>query len=81
MFLWSEIRLCSPLKKEVILFTSVLCFQIREPFSVMSLLKSPMGLMLGFMMLVMFVMPKLVDGMGKSFPNTLVNSFYSSYHY
>eukprot|EP00268_Persea_americana_P012309 TRINITY_DN15185_c0_g2_i1.p1 TRINITY_DN15185_c0_g2~~TRINITY_DN15185_c0_g2_i1.p1 ORF type:complete len:201 (-),score=41.79 TRINITY_DN15185_c0_g2_i1:454-1056(-) len=38
-------------------------YEIREPFSVMSLLKSPMGLMLGFMMLVMFVMPKLVDGM------------------
>lgn len=34
--------------------------QIREPFNVLSLVKSPMGLMIGFMALVMFVMPKLV---------------------
>ncbi|PIN01869.1 putative membrane protein [Handroanthus impetiginosus] len=36
-------------------------YEIREPFSVMSIVKSPMGLMMGFMVLVMFVMPKLVD--------------------
>ncbi|XP_073055260.1 ER membrane protein complex subunit 7 homolog isoform X2 [Primulina eburnea] len=36
-------------------------YEIREPFSVMSILKSPMGLMVGFMVIVMFVMPKLVD--------------------
>ncbi|XP_075522401.1 ER membrane protein complex subunit 7 homolog [Primulina tabacum] len=36
-------------------------YEIREPFSVMSILKSPMGLMVGFMAIVMFVMPKLVD--------------------
>ncbi|KAH6761415.1 EamA-like transporter family [Perilla frutescens var. frutescens] len=36
-------------------------FEIREPFSVLSLVKSPMGLMIGFMVIVMFLMPKLVD--------------------
>ncbi|XP_075506237.1 ER membrane protein complex subunit 7 homolog [Primulina tabacum] len=36
-------------------------YEIREPFSVMSIFKSPMGLMVGFMVIVMFVMPKLVD--------------------
>ncbi|KAG6409509.1 hypothetical protein SASPL_127549 [Salvia splendens] len=36
-------------------------FEIREPFNVLSLLKSPMGLMIGFMVIVMFLMPKLVD--------------------
>ncbi|XP_011081534.1 ER membrane protein complex subunit 7 homolog [Sesamum indicum] len=36
-------------------------FEIREPFSIMSIVKSPMGLMIGFMAIVMFLMPKLVD--------------------
>ncbi|XP_051137132.1 ER membrane protein complex subunit 7 homolog [Andrographis paniculata] len=36
-------------------------YEIREPFSVMSIVKSPMGLMIGFMVIVMFLMPKLVD--------------------
>nr|GMD83974.1 ER membrane protein complex subunit 7 homolog [Ipomoea batatas] len=40
-------------------------YEIREPFSVMSIVKSPMGLMVGFMLLVVFVMPKLVENMGK----------------
>jgi len=31
----------------------------------MSVVKSPMGLMMGFMVLVMFVMPKLMENMGK----------------
>lgn len=39
--------------------------QIREPFNVMALVKSPMGLMVGFMVVVMFLMPKLVENMGK----------------
>lgn len=38
-------------------------YEIREPFSIMSLVKSPMGLMMGFMVLVMFVMPKLMENM------------------
>ncbi|KAA8521595.1 hypothetical protein F0562_012268 [Nyssa sinensis] len=38
-------------------------YEIREPFSVMSLVKSPMGLMVGFMLIVMFLMPKLVENM------------------
>lgn len=38
-------------------------YEIREPFSVMSVVKSPMGLMMGFMVLVMFVMPKLMENM------------------
>ncbi|CAA0822771.1 Protein of unknown function (DUF2012 [Striga hermonthica] len=36
-------------------------YEIREPFSVMSIVKSPMGLMIGFMVIVVFLMPKLVD--------------------
>ncbi|KAI3468000.1 hypothetical protein Pfo_024663 [Paulownia fortunei] len=36
-------------------------YEIREPFSIMSIVKSPMGLMIGFMAIVMFLMPKLVD--------------------
>ncbi|KAG8375809.1 hypothetical protein BUALT_Bualt10G0139000 [Buddleja alternifolia] len=36
-------------------------YETREPFSVMAIVKSPMGLMMGFMALVVFVMPKLVD--------------------
>ncbi|CAI9775499.1 unnamed protein product [Fraxinus pennsylvanica] len=36
-------------------------YEIREPFSIMSIVKSPMGLMVGFMVIVMFLMPKLVD--------------------
>lgn len=38
--------------------------QIREPFSIMSVVKSPMGLMVGFMLIVVFLMPKLVENMG-----------------
>lgn len=30
----------------------------------MSIVKSPMGLMVGFMVIVMFLMPKLVENMG-----------------
>uniref|UniRef100_A0A166GF60 ER membrane protein complex subunit 7 beta-sandwich domain-containing protein n=1 Tax=Daucus carota subsp. sativus TaxID=79200 RepID=A0A166GF60_DAUCS len=41
-------------------------YEIREPFNVMSLVKSPMGLMVGFMLIVMFLMPKLVENMGSS---------------
>ncbi|KAM7490066.1 hypothetical protein LguiA_032987 [Lonicera macranthoides] len=36
-------------------------YEIREPFSIMSLVKSPMGLMVGFMLIVVFLMPKLVE--------------------
>jgi hypothetical protein len=36
-------------------------FKVRELFSVMSLLKSPMGLMVGFMVLMVFVMPKMME--------------------
>ncbi|CAH9144719.1 unnamed protein product [Cuscuta epithymum] len=38
-------------------------YEMREPFSIMSLVKSPMGLMVGFMLLVVFIMPKLVENM------------------
>ncbi|KAJ3708085.1 hypothetical protein LUZ61_011790 [Rhynchospora tenuis] len=37
-------------------------YEIREPFSIMSIVKSPMGLMIGFMVLVMFVFPRMMDG-------------------
>ncbi|XP_020599870.1 ER membrane protein complex subunit 7 homolog [Phalaenopsis equestris] len=38
-------------------------YEMREPFSIMSIVKSPMGLMLGFMFLVVFLMPKLMENM------------------
>ncbi|XP_021769376.1 ER membrane protein complex subunit 7 homolog [Chenopodium quinoa] len=38
-------------------------YEKREPFSPLSLVKSPMGLMVGFMLLVVFVMPKLMENM------------------
>ncbi|KAJ8751645.1 hypothetical protein K2173_025803 [Erythroxylum novogranatense] len=38
-------------------------YEIREPFSIMNVVKSPMGLMMGFMVVVMFLMPKLVENM------------------
>ncbi|KAM3711387.1 hypothetical protein ACB098_01G105100 [Castanea mollissima] len=38
-------------------------YEIREPFNVMSVVKSPMGLMMGFMLVVMFLMPKLMENM------------------
>ncbi|KAL0906295.1 hypothetical protein M5K25_024778 [Dendrobium thyrsiflorum] len=40
-------------------------YEMREPFSIMSIVKSPMGLMLGFMFLVVFLMPKLMENMGR----------------
>ncbi|KAJ0031005.1 hypothetical protein Pint_12440 [Pistacia integerrima] len=38
-------------------------YEIREPFSIMSVVKSPMGLMVGFMVVVVFLMPKLMENM------------------
>ncbi|KAL1301100.1 hypothetical protein HN51_045731 [Arachis hypogaea] len=38
-------------------------YEIREPFSIMSIVKSPMGLMVGFMLIVVFLMPKLMENM------------------
>jgi hypothetical protein len=38
--------------------------QKREPFSAMGLLKSPMGLMIGFMVVCVFLLPKLMDQIG-----------------
>ncbi|KAJ3679149.1 hypothetical protein LUZ60_017160 [Juncus effusus] len=37
-------------------------YEIREPFSIMSIVKSPMGLMIGFMVLVVFIFPKMMEG-------------------
>ncbi|KAG0629225.1 hypothetical protein M758_1G086800 [Ceratodon purpureus] len=36
-------------------------YEIREPFSLMGLLKSPMGLMIGFMVICVFLLPMLMD--------------------
>ncbi|CAK9225167.1 unnamed protein product [Sphagnum jensenii] len=36
-------------------------YEKREPFSAMGLLKSPMGLMIGFMVVCVFLLPKLMD--------------------
>ncbi|XP_043719838.1 ER membrane protein complex subunit 7 homolog isoform X2 [Telopea speciosissima] len=38
-------------------------YERREPFSIMSIIKSPMGLMVGFMLVVVFLMPKLMENM------------------
>ncbi|KAL5144879.1 ER membrane protein complex subunit 7 [Glycine soja] len=38
-------------------------YEVREPFSIMSIVKSPMGLMMGFMLIVVFLMPKLMENM------------------
>lgn len=38
-------------------------YEVREPFNIMSIVKSPMGLMIGFMVVVVFLMPKLVENM------------------
>ncbi|XP_010241615.1 PREDICTED: ER membrane protein complex subunit 7 homolog [Nelumbo nucifera] len=38
-------------------------YEIREPFSIMNVIKSPMGLMVGFMLIVVFLMPKLMENM------------------
>ncbi|KAF6158091.1 hypothetical protein GIB67_014885 [Kingdonia uniflora] len=38
-------------------------YEIKEPFSILSLVKSPMGLMMCFMVVVVFLMPKLVENM------------------
>ncbi|KAJ7556335.1 hypothetical protein O6H91_05G078900 [Diphasiastrum complanatum] len=50
----SDALILEPLKEEQY-------FEKREPFSVLGLLKSPMGLMVGFMLLAVFVLPKLMD--------------------
>ncbi|KAA0063326.1 ER membrane protein complex subunit 7-like protein [Cucumis melo var. makuwa] len=36
-------------------------YEVREPFNIMSVVKSPMGLMVGFMVIVVFLMPKLME--------------------
>ncbi|XP_071680566.1 ER membrane protein complex subunit 7 homolog [Lolium perenne] len=36
-------------------------YEVREPFNIASLLKSTMGLMVGFMVLMVFVMPKMME--------------------
>ncbi|KAI4986935.1 hypothetical protein ZWY2020_019565 [Hordeum vulgare] len=40
--------------------------QMREPFNILSLLKSPMGMMVGFMVVMVFVMPKMMENIGSS---------------
>ncbi|KAI4982423.1 hypothetical protein ZWY2020_022915 [Hordeum vulgare] len=36
-------------------------YEMREPFNILSLLKSPMGMMVGFMVVMVFVMPKMME--------------------
>ncbi|XP_044432707.1 ER membrane protein complex subunit 7 homolog [Triticum aestivum] len=36
-------------------------YEPREPFNILSLLKSPMGMMVGFMVLMVVVMPKMME--------------------
>ncbi|KAF3789043.1 ER membrane complex subunit 7-like protein [Nymphaea thermarum] len=38
-------------------------YEKREPFSILSLLKSPMGLMVGFMLVAVFLLPKLMENL------------------
>ncbi|MCO5580676.1 hypothetical protein L7F22_034546 [Adiantum nelumboides] len=50
----SEPLVLEPLREETY-------FEKREPFSLMGLLKSPMGLMVGFMAVAAFLLPKLME--------------------
>eukprot|EP00250_Pteridium_aquilinum_P034748 c8042_g1_i1 orf=390-1040(-) len=50
----SEPLVLEPLREEIY-------FEKREPLSLMGLLKSPMGLMVGFMAVAVFVLPKLME--------------------
>lgn len=50
----SEPLILEPLREEIY-------FEKREPFSLMGLLKSPMGLMVGFMAVAVFLLPKLME--------------------
>ncbi|KAI5072413.1 hypothetical protein GOP47_0012519 [Adiantum capillus-veneris] len=52
----SEPLVLEPLREEAY-------FEKREPFSLMGLLKSPMGLMVGFMAFAAFLLPKLMENM------------------
>lgn len=61
----------------MLLIFLILCLQIREPFSIWSVVKSPMGLMLGFTLLVIFVMPKLMDNIGKLLVCLMKHSSYA----
>lgn len=55
---------------------------MREPFSVMSIVKSPMGLMVGFMVVVVFLMPKLMENIGTLFkPFTCIYALIIFNHY
>jgi hypothetical protein len=36
-------------------------YEVREPFSLLGLLKSPMGMMIGFMVVCVFLLPMLMD--------------------
>uniref|UniRef100_A0A8I6XY17 ER membrane protein complex subunit 7 beta-sandwich domain-containing protein n=1 Tax=Hordeum vulgare subsp. vulgare TaxID=112509 RepID=A0A8I6XY17_HORVV len=40
-------------------------YEMREPFNILSLLKSPMGMMVGFMVVMVFVMPKMMENIGR----------------
>ncbi|CAM6083342.1 unnamed protein product [Calypogeia fissa] len=51
---YADALVLEPLKEDVY-------YEKREPFSAMSLLKSPMGLMVGFMVVALFLLPKLMD--------------------
>lgn len=50
----SEPLILEPLREEYY-------FEKREPFSLIGLLKSPMGLMMGFMIVAVFLLPKLME--------------------
>ncbi|KAL2613185.1 hypothetical protein R1flu_024877 [Riccia fluitans] len=50
----SDALVLEPLREE-------LYYERREPFSVVGLLKSPMGLMVGFMLVAVFLLPKLME--------------------
>ncbi|KAL3679885.1 hypothetical protein R1sor_022841 [Riccia sorocarpa] len=50
----SEALVLEPLREEFY-------YERREPFSLVGLLKSPMGLMVGFMVVAVFLLPKLME--------------------
>jgi len=52
--------------------------QKREPFSAMGLLKSPMGLMIGFMVVCVFLLPKLMDQIGMQTTDLSTEIFFTN---
>eukprot|EP01102_Stenamoeba_stenopodia_P017601 TRINITY_DN6335_c0_g2_i2.p1 TRINITY_DN6335_c0_g2~~TRINITY_DN6335_c0_g2_i2.p1 ORF type:complete len:250 (-),score=65.85 TRINITY_DN6335_c0_g2_i2:254-1003(-) len=53
---------------------SVRYFEVREPFNVLGLLKNPMFLMLGFTLVMLVILPKMMSSLGNEAVEELQNS-------